>query len=411
LARRAASGNEWTAAPQPDPRKAILEFRDQLKERDIILILVPAPTKPGVHPERLSGRYRDYNERPLHNVSYESFTRELRNENVLICELDYVLKQEGTPGYLATDTHWRPKTVVAVAKHLADFVKEHVAFPEPSESGYKQILKSVTNHGDIKYMMKLPEGQTTFEPETVNIKQVVNTANEFWRPSASADVLLLGDSFSNIYSLASMRWGNSAGLAEQLSFYLQRPLDVIIRNDEGAHATRGALSRNLARGKDRLAGKRVVIWEFAERELALGNWKHLPMELNPDPEPSKFVVPAEGTEMIVTGVVEAVSGIPNPGSVVYPDHIFSVHLSQLRDHQGQDIPGGEAVVYLYSMQAHTPTTASQLLRPGREAKLKLLNWIDVEATYGSIRRSELDNEDLLFEDPCWGELLTQGAEQ
>jgi hypothetical protein len=135
------------------------------------------------------------------------------------------------------------------------------------------------------------------------------------------------------------------------------------------------------------------------------------MELNPDPEPSKFVVPAEGTEMIVTGVVEAVSGIPNPGSVVYPDHIFSVHLSQLRDHQGQDIPGGEAVVYLYSMQAHTPTTASQLLRPGREAKLKLLNWIDVEATYGSIRRSELDNEDLLFEDPCWGELLTQGAEQ
>jgi alginate O-acetyltransferase complex protein AlgJ len=91
-----------------------------------------------------------------------------------------------------------------------------------------------------------------------------------WRPSRSADVLVLGDSFSNIYSLASMRWGESAGLVEQLGYVLQRPIDRIVQNDEGAYATRAMLRRA---GEERLAGKRVVIWQFAARELVSGDWR------------------------------------------------------------------------------------------------------------------------------------------
>ena len=89
-------------------------------------------------------------------------------------------------------------------------------------------------------------------------------------PTETADVLLLGDSFTNIYSLASMGWGDSAGLAEQLSYALGRPLDRIVQNDDGAFATRALLQRA---GPERLAGKRVVIWQFAARELMSGDWK------------------------------------------------------------------------------------------------------------------------------------------
>jgi hypothetical protein len=39
------------------------------------------------------------------------------------------------------------------------------------------------------------------------------------------------------------------------------------------------LSHELSRGNDRLGGKKIVIWEFAARELALGNWKSIEMEL------------------------------------------------------------------------------------------------------------------------------------
>ncbi|HEV3031270.1 MAG TPA: hypothetical protein VG319_06485, partial [Polyangia bacterium] len=57
------------------------------------------------------------------------------------------------------------------------------------------------------------------------------------------------------------------------AFALGRPVDVIAQNDSGAFATRQALARELGGGQDRLRGKRVVVWELASRELAVGDWK------------------------------------------------------------------------------------------------------------------------------------------
>ena len=50
---------------------------------------------------------------------------------------------------------------------------------------------------------------------------------------------------------------------------------MLSQNDSGAFATRQLLWNALAGGEDRLAGKRVVVWEFASRELAVGDWKPL----------------------------------------------------------------------------------------------------------------------------------------
>ena len=83
---------------------------------------------------------------------------------------------------------------------------------------------------------------------------------------------MLGDSFSNIYSLESMGWGTSAGFVEQLSYSLRRPVDRLMQNDQGAFATRAMLQRD----PGRLDRKRVVIYQFAARELAVGDWKVLP---------------------------------------------------------------------------------------------------------------------------------------
>ena len=94
-------------------------------------------------------------------------------------------------------------------------------------------------------------------------------------PNREADVLVLGDSFSNIYSLSSMNWGDSAGFIEQLSYVLKRPIDRIVQNDDAAFATRALLRRSLTGSGDRLTGKRVVIYQFAARELATGDWQIL----------------------------------------------------------------------------------------------------------------------------------------
>jgi alginate O-acetyltransferase complex protein AlgJ len=62
-------------------------------------------------------------------------------------------------------------------------------------------------------------------------------------------------------------------LVEQLSYVLRRPIDRIVQNDDGAFATRAMLSQS---GSDRLGGKRVVIYQFAARELAFGDWRLAP---------------------------------------------------------------------------------------------------------------------------------------
>ncbi|MGB5881714.1 MAG: hypothetical protein WBH85_16930, partial [Thermoanaerobaculia bacterium] len=55
------------------------------------------------------------------------------------------------------------------------------------------------------------------------------------------------------------------------------PVDKLALDAGGAHASRQALARELASGKNRLTGKKVVVYQFAMRELAFGDWKLIPL--------------------------------------------------------------------------------------------------------------------------------------
>ncbi len=132
----------------------------------------------------------------------------------------------------------------------------------------------VQQTGDIVPMLDLPDGQRLYPPESVWLRRVVNADGSGWRSSRDADVLVLGDSFSNMYSLESMGWGTSAGFVEQLSYALRRPIDRILQNDDGAFATRAILAADTGR----LKNTRVVVYQFAERELAFGDWKIVPFD-------------------------------------------------------------------------------------------------------------------------------------
>ena len=173
--------------------------------------------------------------------------------------------------YLATDTHWRPETMELVAGLAGDFVLAHAALPAMDDPGYRIERVEARNRGDTARMLDLPEAAALFPPEAVWLRRVLLPDGSMWRSSREADVLVLGDSFSNIYSLESMGWGTSAGFVEQLSYRLRRPVDRLTQNDQGSFATRAMLQQD----PGRLDRKRVVIYQFAERELADGDWKML----------------------------------------------------------------------------------------------------------------------------------------
>ena len=408
LARRAALGDTITAPPQPDPRSAILTFAEELAERDIELIVVPTPVKPSVHPEQLS-RLASRNDW-IDNPSRQGFLSELREAGVLVFDPAPVMfelkRRSNTPLYLATDTHWRPETMQVIARQLGAFVSEQVDLPNVESPGYEVVETEVSNTGDIAELLDLSGTGTAYPPERVEIRSIMTSSGESWRADGSADVLVLGDSFSNVFSLGVMGWGESGGLVEQLSYVLERPIDRLTRNDGGAFTSRQMLADELRRGRDRLAGKRVVIYQFAERELSRGDWKLIDLGEAPSGT-STFLVPA-GEEIVVRGILADLASPPRPGTVPYKDHIVALHLTEVVLEEGI-AAGDHALVYMWSMRDNVLTPVATF-QPGRTVRLRMIPWSEVADELDRINRAELEDDAIRLAQPWWAESEPAGQE-
>jgi alginate O-acetyltransferase complex protein AlgJ len=260
-----------------DPRTAIVAFQEALSKRGIRLILFPVPDKAMLQPLELHGRGAlSGGGLPVaHNLDWGRFVDEMRVRGVAVFDpTPALLRAEEQPRFLVQDTHWTPEWMESVAGELAAFVVTTVNLQSPaSPLRFKRVPQSVESLGDVAVMLKLLEDQRIFEPQRVTIHQVQDDTGTPWEPDPKGEVLLLGDSFTNVFSMEPMGWGTSAGLGAQLAYALGRGVDVIAQNDSGAFATRVALADALRGGDDRLAGKKTVIWEFASRELSVGDWK------------------------------------------------------------------------------------------------------------------------------------------
>lgn len=403
LQKRAGDHELWEQPVQPDPVTAIVDFKAQLDRRGIQLIVMPVPVKAAIQPDTLSARTID---QPLANRSWQAFVNSLQENGVQLFDIRPVLTQfseKHGDAYLVTDTHWLPGAMEAVAADLARRIAAE--FPEvQGNAGFQAQPQTVVGQGDIARMLTLPERSSLFADQEVRVNQVTTDGHEFWQPDRNAPVLLLGDSFANIYSTDGLGWGTGAGLAEQLSHLLQQPIDLLARNDSGAYVTREMLAGELARGRDRLAGKRLVIWQFAERELSFGDWKKIDLQLGEKKDNGFYVAPS-GESVQVSGVVAAISRSPRPGAVPYRDNILTMHLVDLQG-KGRELASDQALVYGWGMRDNR-LTGLAFLRPGDTVSLALTGWEAVEGEYGSYRRTPLDDEMMELEIPNWGGIIDE----
>ena len=273
LARRALEDEPATA----DPRPAITAFGRMLAARGIALVLFPVPDKAMLQPRELHARARGAAALPVaNNLGFEDFVDELRAQGIHVFQpAPAQLHTADAPRYLVQDTHWTPQWMDQVARQLARTLVELDTQLKRSPTAWHVVPQQAERVGDLVDALKLPDDQALFQAQTVTIEQVRADNGELWQPNPQAEILLLGDSFTNVFSESMMGWGEAAGFAPHLSLALGRDLDVISQNDAGAFATRQALARALAAGDDRLAGKRIVVWELAARELSVGDWKHI----------------------------------------------------------------------------------------------------------------------------------------
>lgn len=388
---RRRSGRTGERPVRPDPLPAILRFHEQLAARGIALVIVPAPGKATVHPEYFSGRFGG-GFAPVENPSFDELKRRLSAEGIRVFDPAPVLlaaaRATGRPMFLATDTHWTPEGVRVAAGALArELVGSSILPKAPGPSPWIRRPAVVENVGDVALLLGLPDHESPYRPERVSAERVFSEEGTPFRPDPRADVLVLGDSFSNIFHLEGMKWGTGAGFVEQLAFELGRRVDAILQNDAGSHAAREMLARDLARGEDRLAGKRVVVYEFASRELSEGDWRLVDL-----PEKGAAAPAGGAVGGRLTGRIASLVEPPRPGETPYPDCYVPLHLVDVSWQRGG---GGETdvVTYIWALRDGRATPEAAL-RAGQTVTLDVVPFAGVASRVEAYRHLEFDNSRL-----------------
>ena len=205
--RRAKAASAWEPRPHTDPLAAIRGLAADLDGQGIRLLVVPAPSKVSLRPERLSSSLGS----PVVNSSYGEFLQRLESEGISTVDLMPILMDlPPDERYLARDSHWSPAAVEAVARAVAERARALGSAPfEQPASHYQRRHLAVEGRGDLVDLLGLPPGH---EPISQRVKiQPVFERNQPWRADRRAPVLLLGDSFSNVYSQEGLGWGSGAG--------------------------------------------------------------------------------------------------------------------------------------------------------------------------------------------------------
>ena len=188
-----------------DPRPAILQFKQQVEAAGACLILMPIPDKSSLQGDKLSRRIEPF--APVLNLSYRQFLDDMHAAGVEVFDPSPTLIRPGEIRYLSQDTHWTPQWMDEVARHLAQRVRSHL------EGGLPQPLRleetTVSSLGDLAEMLRLTGQQTLFVPQTVTIQRVLDADGKALKKDLQSPVLLLGDSFTNIYSRPEMGYGEA----------------------------------------------------------------------------------------------------------------------------------------------------------------------------------------------------------
>ena len=314
------------SAKLDNPVKAIERFRDQLKAKGVELLVVITPGKPSIYPERLTGKNSDAAGLQSHGKKIlDSLTRAGFNTVDLYTPLLAAKSRDSVEGalYLNDDTHWTPRGAEIAAAEIAAAVNRlesdgkiklkdlRGVYPE---LGYRakdsvadrmgdvgemsglnkfgvfkmqQVTGHVVSQQNIKERTeKLPVDSTCVEAaknackkndscftaqsalcerDTVLYDTTVTPFKDDFRKS---EILILGDSFSRIYQTDSPV---NAGWIAHFAKNMNRPVASIV-SDGGASTL---VREKLARKASVLKGKKLLIWEFVERDLRFGaeGWK------------------------------------------------------------------------------------------------------------------------------------------
>ena len=261
-----------------DPVAAIVDFRDQLAARGIRLIVMPAPNKESVYPEQLVRRAAHL--RSTLSEPTDSLIRKLRAAGVDVVNLFELYGHERRaaspadvpPLYLAQDSHWSPAGLALAARAVADRLVAR-GWVAPGGVRYHTRLAPTERRGDVVRMLQVPQIEARLAPERVPCVQVIDSdSGRPYQDRADAEILVMGDSFLRIFQQDEP---GAAGFIAHLAHELRQPVASIVNDGSASTLVR----QDLYRRPVLLQHKKVVIWEFVERDIRQGleGWQPVPL--------------------------------------------------------------------------------------------------------------------------------------
>lgn len=235
--------------------ETIADFKAQLERAGVELVVVPVPCKAAVCSDKL-GATGDL------SAPDRAASEALRAKGITVLDLTEDFRQARAAGqdpYCRTDTHWSPAGIALAAKKIAGLITARPWAKELPQSQFTPQESEIAVKGD------LGGGQ---DSEVVKALSVAPAAI-----SQASPVLLLGDSHNLVFSAGGDMHATGAGLPELLALELKSPVDVVAVKGSGATPAR----RNLMRRKDKLGGKKIVVWCFASREFTQSPWEKVPV--------------------------------------------------------------------------------------------------------------------------------------
>jgi len=265
-----------TTNARDDLFAAVTSFREDLAKRGIKLLVMITPNKASVYPEKLAARARG-----LVNPTTQDVLATLKQAGVEIVDLFEVFAKArqvsgGPDYYLAQDSHWSPEGMRLAAETVARRLLDSGCV-EKGTARYELKSVPVERYGDVLKMIRVPQVQRLFEPQRMNCTQVIDLGTgKPYVDDPNSPVLVLGDSFLRIFERDEP---GSGGFVAHVACNLGFGLTSVISDGGASTLVRQQLSRKPAL----LEGKKVVVWEFVERDIRFGTegWQVIPLPSDP----------------------------------------------------------------------------------------------------------------------------------
>ena len=375
------------------PVDAIKRFADQLDNFGARLILVSIPSKAMIYPEKINHNIKG----PISHPDTQRLVSDLNslpNLDVLDLTRSLFNLKKDKKLFLKQDTHWTPEAMEEAAKIIANHIKSMDINIDKVNLNPKQ-KEGRKAYGDLVEKINIWDG--AFDQESVIAKPIkANTRDR------NSEIILLGDSFTNIYSSnEGLGWGNNAGLPEHIASNVGTPIDVISINGGGATEVRKKLAQRRGSSED-MKNKKVVIWAITCRDLFLSqeqcidrniSWENVSFDKRPlekKPTNNKIIIRAKLIEK---------PKIPDPNQTTYKDLLYGADYEIIETISGQVPEEGKKIAVVNWAFKNRVLLPSADYEIGSVRNLQLMPFEEMKDLQTLEQMYEGDNFDLFWELP------------